>query len=382
MSAAGSSCPSCGSDELDELVRVAGLPPLQNLFSTTREAALALAGGELELRYCPRCHFAFNPAPEPPSERRWADYDNTQTASAVYRRYLDELARALCQRFALGPGSRVLEPACGGGWLIARLRELSGAEIRGFDPSYRGGHGVDEFVERELLRAPQSPAFDLVVLRHVLELAEPLDELLEAAAGSLKPEGWLVVEITDLDQAMRRGSRALLSREYLRYFSLPALARLLAGAGLALVEAAPCFGGDYLRAYARPLPSPAKLASGGPSPALDRVDALIDAHERVLIWGVGGRAVSIMIQRGWGEDRVAAAVDVDPNKQGRFAPVTGQRILSPEQAREFAPDLVVVANALYLDEIRASLGRADCRFLTLDGALVEAEDRERDHDHG
>lgn len=375
MSGDAPRCPACGSEALDELVRVTGLPPLQNLFSTSREAARALAGGALELRYCPRCQFAFNPAPEPRAGRRWADYDNTQTASAVYRRYLDELARSLCRRFALGPGSRVLEPACGGGWLLARLRELSGAEIRGFDPSYRGEHGVDEFVTRELLRAPQSPGFDLVVLRHVLELADPLDELLAAAAGSLTPTGWLVVEITDLDQAMRRGNRAIVSREYLRYFSLAALARLLADAGLALVEAEPCFGGDYLRAYARPRPSPAKLASDGPSPALDRVDALIDEHERVLIWGMGGRAVSIMIQRGWSEDRVAAAVDVDPGKQGRFAPVTGQRILSPEQARAFAPDLVIVANALYLDEIRASLDRPGCRFLTLDGA----EDREPNH---
>jgi hypothetical protein len=65
---------------------------------------------------------------------------------------------------------------------------------------------------------------------------------------------------------------------------------------------------------------------------------------------------------------VQFGVDIAKDKQGKFIPVTGQLIISPEQAISFGADLIIVANANYLDEIKGTLSYKG-KFLTLDGIL-------------
>lgn len=48
-------------------------------------------------------------------------------------------------------------------------------------------------------------------------------------------------------------------------------------------------------------------------------------------------------------------VDINPNKHGKFLPGTGHRIQAPDFVRERPPDVVLVMNPIYCDEIRSSL---------------------------
>jgi hypothetical protein len=68
---------------------------------------------------------------------------------------------------------------------------------------------------------------------------------------------------------------------------------------------------------------------------------------------------------------VSFGVDIDPLRQGLHIPVTGQRILSPEEARAYGPDLVIVANPVYAPEIRAVL-RNETRLVTLQGRFLRS----------
>ena len=48
-------------------------------------------------------------------------------------------------------------------------------------------------------------------------------------------------------------------------------------------------------------------------------------------------------------------VDINPRKQGRFVAGTGQQIVAPEALLESRPDVVIVINPVYRDEVRAQL---------------------------
>jgi hypothetical protein len=87
---------------------------------------------------------------------------------------------------------------------------------------------------------------------------------------------------------------------------------------------------------------------------------------------MAGRGISFLAQAPWARDRVCC-VDVDPAKQGKFVPGSGHPILSPAEARRFDPQLVVVCNPNYLEEIRGSLGPR-CHFVTLEGQRLGTVD--------
>jgi hypothetical protein len=132
------------------------------------------------------------------------------------------------------------------------------------------------------------------------------------------------------------------------------------------------FGGQYILQYAVP-------GAGEPRPEerdLDEVIALAEAFpakvaevrgywrdriaearrlgQRVAVWGGGSKCVSFLGALGVG-DEVGAVVDINPFKQGKFVPGTAHEVLAPEDLVAAPPDLVIAMNALYEDEIRASL---------------------------
>ncbi len=43
------------------------------------------------------------------------------------------------------------------------------------------------------------------------------------------------------------------------------------------------------------------------------------------------------------------------NKQGKFVPGTGHPVVSPDHLKDYQPDIVIVMNPIYNDEIAQSL---------------------------
>jgi hypothetical protein len=77
-------------------------------------------------------------------------------------------------------------------------------------------------------------------------------------------------------------------------------------------------------------------------------------HRRVVAWGAGAKAVGFlnMMQD---DEVVTRVVDINPFKQGRYLSGTGQRIVAPEGLVNEPPDIVLMMNPIYRDEIASSL---------------------------
>ena len=75
---------------------------------------------------------------------------------------------------------------------------------------------------------------------------------------------------------------------------------------------------------------------------------------RAMIWGAGAKGVSYLNMLNIGME-IPFIVDINPHKQGKYIAGTGQLIVTPEFTKQYQPDLLLVMNPLYLNEIRQSL---------------------------
>ncbi len=55
------------------------------------------------------------------------------------------------------------------------------------------------------------------------------------------------------------------------------------------------------------------------------------------------------------QDKIEYAVDINPRKQNKFIPGTGQKNVSPEAMLHYSPDVVIVMNPLYQQEVKSAL---------------------------
>jgi ABC-type Fe3+-hydroxamate transport system substrate-binding protein len=56
-------------------------------------------------------------------------------------------------------------------------------------------------------------------------------------------------------------------------------------------------------------------------------------------------------------DPIEYAVDINPSKQNNFIAGTGQQIVSPEFLLNYQPDIVIVMNQIYKNEIQQTLNK-------------------------
>ena len=88
------------------------------------------------------------------------------------------------------------------------------------------------------------------------------------------------------------------------------------------------------------------------------------AKARVVAWGSGGQGITFLnlVQA---NRRVAYVVDINPERQGKFVPGYGQRVVAPEFLHSYRPDVILITNPTYEAEIKqqvAALG-LDCQFM-------------------
>ena len=54
-------------------------------------------------------------------------------------------------------------------------------------------------------------------------------------------------------------------------------------------------------------------------------------------------------------EELTAIVDINPHKHGKFLAGSGREILSPDALQELRPDIVLLMNSIYTEEVRNEL---------------------------
>ncbi len=372
-------CPVCASTEQLPIFAVDELPVQSTLLHRDRGSALAVPKGRLDLVLCLDCGLAFNRAFDARHVLYDPNYEDAQGYSPRFRTFIEELARTLVRRHNLA-GKTVVEIGCGKGEFLVALNQAGMGRAIGFDPAYRPDPAHRSIPGLEIHATLYGPGEatlrpDLVCCRHTLEHVGQPRALLELVRHNLEasPHTVLFFEVPDVERILAERAFWDVYYEHVLYFSPHALKRLLAETGFVVGEVVKVYGGQYLTvetsiargAAAAPLGPPppclveAARAFGqgvGERLAADRAELASwrAAGRRVAIWGSGSKGVAYLATMR-PQQEVVAVVDVNPHRWGRYLPGSGEVIVGPKDLVALRPDVVVVMNPLYLEEIGAML---------------------------
>jgi len=220
---------------------------------------------------------------------------------------------------------------------------------------------------------------DAVICRHTLEHIAPVGDFMREVRRAIGDRRDTVVlfELPGTLHVLRDTWFWDTYFEHCSYFTAGSLARLFRATGFEVLEVRPVYGDQYVVIEARPtdVPAPgepfaleddlAAIAAGTQQFAAEydqvvqrwgaRVRQVADQGGRTVIWGSGSKGVAFLAALGEDAGLVAAAVDINPFKHGRFMAGSGHRIVAPKELFDLRPDLVIAMNDAYVEEIRRDL---------------------------
>lgn len=391
-------CPICASTALAAFLHRTGVPVHQNLVVADRGAARAVARGELDMLACEECGFVFNRGFDGDKLAYGEDYDNTQSCSAYFDAYLDDLVRELVEEQGVR-NCRIVEVGCGKGQFLRKLVNFpgSGNQGFGFDPSYVGPDSDPDgrlnfrraFYDASCADVPA----DVVVCRHVIEhVPTPLDLLRSvhaALAGS--PNARVFFETPCVEWILEHRVVWDFFYEHCSLFSGSSLRLAFEKTGFAVNRVAHIFGNQYLWLEAR-VTGPAgqagndqKIRSSKRTASLAATYGLEEQTLRqswltraarlrcaggVALWGAGAKGATFANLLDPRCELIDCVIDINPNKQGRFIPGTGHPIIAPSSLGERGVRSIVLMNPNYREENRRLLAASGLKIDLIDWSDV------------
>ncbi|HVM06687.1 MAG TPA: class I SAM-dependent methyltransferase [Acidimicrobiales bacterium] len=373
-------CPSCGAGGQEAFHSQRGIPTNSCLLLPARDEALAHPRGDLELAFCPSCGFVSNTAFDPSRAEYSGRYEETQAFSPRFAEFSRSLAKRWVEEYGLHDRT-VLEIGCGKGEFLVHMAEAGLGRGTGIDPGTDPGRIdprwadrlswiVDFYSERYAHLAA-----DAIVCRHTLEHIAPVGRFVSMLRRTIGDRLGTVVlfELPDVQRVLDEVAFWDVYYEHCSYFTAASLASLFARSGFEVVDVSYAYDDQYLLLEARPATgpttSPVPFDARAMVPSVERFAAgyaeqvarwagataeVTGGGGRVVIWGAGSKGVAFLNAPGIGAN-VDAAVDINPYKAGMFMAGTGHPIVAPDALVDRPPDLVVVMNPAYVEEITGQL---------------------------
>lgn len=372
-------CRACGSVETTVIHEALDVPVSSCVLVTSRADALGFPRGALRLSVCHACGFIQNDLFDPALVDYTQGYEESQAASATFRAFVDAIAGDLIQRHDLR-AKEVLEVGCGKGEWLARVCELGDMRGIGLDPAFVPGRLPAEQAERftvlqEVFDEQHTHlTADLIACRHTLEHIGPVQAFVRLLHKSAQQRTGSVtfVEVPDTARILHEGAFWDVYYEHAAYFTVESLTRLFHTCGFGRVAVRRGYADQYLLLEAFADRDPTADREQGPAAVVGAANAFASAArasidewnrrlrrisldgERAVIWGASSKAVGFLTALELGS-ALQFAVDINPMKHGQFLPGCGQEIVPPSFLTEYRPDVVIVMNPVYRDEIAGTL---------------------------
>jgi hypothetical protein len=372
-------CPGCGGTDISIFYKVESVPVHSVLLMKTQKEAMELPRGNIELGYCAWCGFISNYAYDERKMRYSNGCEESQAFSPTFNQFHHRLAEYLIKQYNLR-NKTIVEIGCGKGDFLTMICHLGGNKGIGFDPAYvRGREPVDrldvKFIEDFYSEKYIGYKGDFICCKMTLEHIPKTGDFLSMLRRSIGDNFNTTVffQIPETIRVLRETAFWDIYYEHCSYFSASSLRYLFENCGFEVQRTWTDYDDQYLMVEAKP-----SQKSYSFSPAADTTEtadavehfthnhrAAIEKwnkflHEtannkkKAVIWGGGSKAVSFLTTIGDG-NTVEYAVDINTYRQGTFLAGSGQQIVAPVFLKNYRPDIVIVMNPVYREEIRASL---------------------------
>ena len=374
------------------LIGLQNVPVQCNILHPTVKSALACARGDIDLVFSPSNGLIYNLEFCADQMAYDVEYENALHHSPRFQQFAQDLAERLVARHNLR-NKRVLEIGCGDGFFLQKICEVGNNEGLGFDPTCSPDleHVTNDervTIEQDYFE-PGVTTFrpQLVCCRHVLEhIPDPVSFLTELRKMDQLSGAAFYFEVPDARFTLQRGGYWDILYEHCSYFTDVSLSAVFAAAGFRVLQTSSSYDGQFLQIEACIDPSP---ITGGADPAAVTALALnvrsfshkfkatldhwrcqlqtwTDEGKSIALWGAGTKGVMFLNMVDQGR-AVSFVVDRNPKKNGCFVSGTGHPIVSPEALTTDCPEIVILMNPTYRDEVSAQLSElgVECEFMTV-----------------
>jgi SAM-dependent methyltransferase len=384
-------CRLCSAELTQTFVDLGMSPPCESYL-----AADELDRGEvfypLHVRVCPDCLLVQLPAYIPP-EDIFTHYAYFSSYSDSWVQHASRFVDTAVERLSLGRDSLVVEVASNDGYLLQHVHAL-GIRCLGIEPAANVARAaLDKGIATEVLFlgaqtgarvAADHGKADLVVANNVFAHVPDIVDFSQGMRALLADDGYVTIEVPHLLRLIEGREYDTIYHEHYSYLSLLTTQRVLAAAGLTVVDVdeLPTHGGS-LRTWSRPTE-----VAGAPSLVVEKVLAderaaglhSLDGHagfaadvaavrndlvsfliernrEGALVAGYGapGKGNTLLNHAGVRSDLLAFTVDRNPFKHGLYLPGTHVPIHPVEHLAQAKPDYVVILPWNLKDEIATQL---------------------------
>ncbi|MEM0986805.1 MAG: class I SAM-dependent methyltransferase [Pseudomonadota bacterium] len=380
----GFTCPACEAAVMRSFHKAEGVPTNSCILLDSPEEARAYPTGDIDLGFCDDCGFIFNMAFDLKKTEYSGRYEETQGFSGTFNAFHSALAQRLIDRHDLHDKD-VLEIGCGKGEFLMLLAELGNNRGVGIDPGVHldriNSDKADQltFIADFYSEKYADHKVDFLACKMTLEHIPDAQNFVSTVRRGLgeQTDATVFFQIPEAKRVIGECAFEDVYYEHCAYFSPGTLARTFRQAGFDVLDLSVEYGDQYLTIEARPRASGAETAAPiALEDDLDELRAIVDsfphrcaatlkkwrdlvetakaADETIVLWGSGSKAVSFLTTLNVG-DQIDYVTDINPYRHNHYMPITAQRIVPPSELSKIQPDLVIVMNRVYEQEVSADL---------------------------
>ncbi|WP_053207295.1 class I SAM-dependent methyltransferase [Jiangella muralis] len=384
-------CRLCGTELTHTFVDLGMSPPCEAILEAGQ-----LDRGEtfypLHVRVCEQCLLVQLPA-YIPAEEIFTHYAYFSSYSDSWVAHAKTFVDGAADRLGLGRGSFVVEVASNDGYLLQHV-VARGIRCLGIEPAANVAQAaLDKGIPTEVRFlgettgaevAAANGRADLVVANNVFAHVPDIVDFAKGLRALVADDGYVSIEIPHLLRLVEGREYDTIYHEHYSYLSLLTTQRVLAAAGLTVVDVdeLPTHGGS-LRTWSTPAEN-----AGAPSAAVakvladeaaaglhtlaghagfsvavadvrnDLVEFLVECSRKgakVAGYGAPGKGNTLLNHCGIRSDLLAFTVDRNPFKHGKFLPGTHIPVHPVERLAEEKPDYVLILPWNLRTEIAAQL---------------------------
>lgn len=375
-------CPNCRTGKMEIFYTVESVPTNSCILLPTPEEAKGYPRGRVDLGFCSECGFISNVAFDNTLTEYSSRYEETQGFSPTFNAFHKKLAERLVERYDLR-GKDIIEIGCGKGEFLNLICQLGGNRGIGFDPGYVEGRGdlqdiddvqfVKDFYSEKYADQKGDFVCCKMTLEHIPATAEFMGKVQHSAD---KQRGSIIFfQIPETKRIVRDCAFEDIYYEHCSYFSPGSLGRLFRDCGFEILTIDTEYDDQYLTIEAK--------AGNGVSKNVPELDSdlemmkeyvgsfpqrcqeklaywqkVLDDNKadgkKIVLWGSGSKGVSFLTSLD-SDEAVEYVVDINPHRAGYYMSGTGQKIVGLDFLVDYKPDLVIVMNRIYCDEIKRDL---------------------------
>ena len=372
-------CPCCQSTDIEAFFTIPNAPTQSLVTIKDRSEALAIPRKDIVLTFCNSCGFIFNSDFDTSIDYFTQGYEDQQGFSPTFVKFLTGVSERFIDKYGIR-NKQVVEIGCGKGDYLRLFCKAGDNRGIGIDPAYVPGRSEEvpdvSFIKEFYAEKHGELKPDCITCRHTLEHIHDTDGFMKTVRNSISGfDPVLFLEVPTIVRILDIQAFWDIFYEHCTYLSPGSLARLFRRNNFEVLDLFLEYDEQYLFIEARPVATPSETIhpleesieelKEKTKQFVQKINVQLDEWrerlarfkeegKKVVVWGGGSKSVGFLTQ--FDDIGVIEHVcDINPHMKGNYIPGIGKQYVDPAFLEEYRPDVVIVMNSVYMDEIQKSL---------------------------